>query len=158
MLKKILSILGVVIALIFWTIGGKIGQEIGQEVSKSSLTKEELQLELLKGFEKAAKQINATTPMIIDKETRLDRVIAGPGALITYNSTLLNYTASQIDSTWLQINLRNSVKNSVCTNKEMKKSLEYGGKYKYSYSGKDRQLIGSFIIDGNDCGYIIKIP
>jgi hypothetical protein len=158
MLKKLLLVLGVIIGLIFWLISRQIGQEIGKVAFNSSSIKEEFQINLIKGFEKSAKQINSTTPIMIDTETRMDRVTVGPDIVFIYHYTLVNYNASQINSNRIQSDLRNSVKASVCASKEMKASLEYGGKYKYSYSGKDGQTVGSFVIDGNDCGYTIQIP
>ena len=58
----------------------------------------------------------------------------------------------------IQSNVLPSVRNSVCSSKEMKPSLQYGGKYTYSYSGKDGVLIGKFTIDRNDCGFSAKFP
>jgi hypothetical protein len=40
----------------------------------------------------------------------------------------------------------------------MKKSLQYGGIYVYSYYGKDAIEIARFEIDRNDCGFAAITP
>lgn|SRR5690554_6034999 len=163
MIKKLLSILGAIIGLIvvlvFAGIGGQVGKEVGKAAfSPSKPTEKEIMAKLAEGFEVAAKQINDSAPTMVDEETRMDGASVGPGAMLTYHYTFPNYSASDIDSGLIQSNVLPSVRNSVCSSKEMKPSLQYGGKYTYSYSGKDGVLIGKFTIDRNDCGFSAKFP
>jgi hypothetical protein len=90
--------------------------------------------------------------------TRLDKATIGPGASVTYHYTFPKYSSQDIDSSWLQQNLKPTVKNNVCNSKDMKLSLQYGALYRYSYSGGDGTPIGSFEIDRNDCGFPPIIP
>ena len=155
MIKKLVSILGAIIGLIvvlvFAGIGGQVGKEVGKAAfSPSKPTEKEIMAKLAEGFEVVAKLINDSAPTMVDEETRLDGASVGPGAMLTYHYTFPNYSASDIDSGLIQSNVLPHVRSSVCSSKE---SLQYGGKYTYSYSGKDGVLIGKFTIDGNDCGF-----
>jgi hypothetical protein len=163
MIKKLLSILGVIIGLIvilvFAGIGGQVGKEVGKAAfSPSKPTEKEIMAKVAESFEVAAKQINDSAPTMVDEETRMDGASAGPGALLTYHYTFPNYSSSDIDSGLIQSNVLPSVKSSVCSTKEMKPSLQYGGKYTYSYSGNNGVLIGEFTIDRNDCGFSAISP
>jgi hypothetical protein len=44
------------------------------------------------------------------------------------------------------------VKN-VCSNKEMRPSIEFGGIYVFSYSGNDKVAITDFKISFDECGF-----
>lgn len=163
MIKKLLSILGavigIIVVLIFAGVGGQVGKEVGRAAfSPSKPTEKEIMTKLAKGFELAAKQINDSAPTMVDEETRMDRASVGPGALLTYHYTFPNYSSRDIESALIQTNVFPSVKRGVCSSKEMKPSLQYGGKYTYSYSGNDGVLIGEFTIDRHDCGFSAKSP
>ncbi|WBA10764.1 hypothetical protein [Salinivibrio kushneri] len=163
MIKKLLSILGgiigLIVVLVFSGIGGQVGKEVGKAAfSPSKPTEQEIMAKLAEGFEVAAKQINDSAPTMVDEETRMDGASAGPGALLTYHYTFPNYASSDIDSGVIQSDVLPSVMSSVCSSKEMKPSLQYGGKYTYSYSGNDGVLIDEFTIDRNDCGLSAKSP
>lgn len=155
MLKKLLSVIGVIVALLIWAVIGQIGREVGKAAFKQSPSTEK---DIQNTLEEAAKQINAKTPIMIDAETRMDKATVGPGALLTYHYTFPNYAENQLDPNWVQTDLLKVVKSGVCANKKMKRSLEYGCKYKYQYSGKNGKLIGSFVLDRNDCGFSARVP
>ena len=159
MQKKLLTALGVIAVLIVAGIAGQIGRETGKAVfSPSKPSKEEIEAKLIEGFTTAVNQINQKLPMMIDEETRLDRATVGRGARIVYYNTFPKYTSRDIDANWLQTNLRPEVMRNVCDNKDMRKSLQYGGIYVYSYSGRDGVEITRFEIDRNDCGFPQSSP
>jgi hypothetical protein len=126
--------------------------------SPSKPTEAEIIAKLAEGFEAAAKQINESAPTMVDEETRMDGASVGPGALLTYHYIFPNYSSNDVDSGLIQSNVLPYVKRGVCSSKEMKPSLQYGGKYTYSYSGNDGVLIGEFTIDRNDCGFSAISP
>jgi hypothetical protein len=159
MKKKLLTALGFIAVLIVAGIAGQIGREAGKVTfSPSKLSEEEIEARLIEGFRSAANDINQKLPMMIDEETRLDRATVGPGARIVYHNTFTKYTSMDIDANWLQTNLRPLVMRKVCDNKDMRKSLQYGGIYVYSYSGSDEVEITRFEIDQNDCGFSKSSP
>ena len=154
MLKKVLSVLGFIAVLIAMAIGGQIGKEVGKEAfTQSKPSQKEIEAVLIEGFEKAAKQVNATTPTMVDEDTRMDKATVGPGARVNYHYTFPKYSSMDVDSGWIISNLRPVVKSNVCANKKMKPSLQYGGVYSFSYSGSDGVHIASFQVDRNDCGF-----
>ena len=153
-LKKLLSIIGVIVALIVWAISGQIGREVGKAAfSPSELSQQEIEAKLIEGLEEAARQINQSTPTMIDEDTRMDKVTVGPGVRVTYHYTFPRYSSRDVDTDWLRQNLHPVVMKNVCNNKDMKLSIQYGATYAYSYSGNDGLRISSFTIDRNDCGF-----
>ncbi len=119
MLKKLLSVIGVIVALLIWAVSGQVGREVGKAAfERSPTTEKEIQNTLAQALEEAAKQINAKTPIMIDAETRMDKATVGPGALLTYHYTFPNYAANQLDPNWVQTDLRKVVKDGVCANKK----------------------------------------
>lgn len=156
MWKKVLSVLGFIAILIAVSIGGRIGEEVGVAVlSPSKPNPQEAYAKLIEGFTKAANQYNQRLPMMIDQDTRLDKVTVGPGPRAVYHHAFPRYTSRDIDANWIQTNLRPEVVRKVCASADMKKSLQYGGIFAYAYSGGDGVEITRFEIDRNDCGFPI---
>ena len=121
-------------------------------------TQKEVDKKIIEGFEIAAKKVNHIAPIMIDQNTRLDKVTVGPGARATYHYTYPKYSSKKIDSEWLQSNLRPVVIKNVCSNDKMKTALEYGGIYVFSYSGNDGIKITCFQISREDCGFAHITP
>jgi hypothetical protein len=148
MLKKIISVLGLVAMLIGAGISGIIGKLASRAIFSPSEPNKE---ELIEQLTIAADKINRQLPMMVDSETRLDRATVGPGVRTVYHYKILNYTSKNIDIDRLQTYLRPQVVKSVCSNKDMKASLQYGVKYDYIYAGNDGIEITQFEIAQNDC-------
>lgn len=154
MLKKFLSIAGVIFAFIAWAISGQIGRELGNAAfSTSKPSQKEIEATLNEALRLAARQVNQSTPIMVDENTRMDTATIGPGLRMTYHYTLPRYSSRDIEPAWLYQNLRPVVKTSVCNNKKMQLSLKHGVTYVYSYAGNDGTKISSFEIKGIDCGY-----
>jgi hypothetical protein len=153
MWKKILSVLGLIAVLIAASIGGQISKEVGKAFSSMPKpSPQEVEAKLVEGFTMAANQYNQKLPMMLDHDTRLDKATVGPGPRAVYHHTFPKYTSRDIDANWLQTNLRPEVTRKVCASADMKKSIQYGGIYVYTYSGSDGIEITRFEINSNDCG------
>lgn len=150
MWKKILTTLGFIGILIAASIGAQIGKEVGKVAMKPS--QQDIEPKLVEGFKDAANQYNQRLPMMVDQDTRLDRVTVGPGPRAVYHHTFPKYTSTDIDANWLQTKVQPEVMRKVCASADMKKSLQYGGIYVYAYSGSDGIEITRFEIDRNHCG------
>ncbi|MFI3189267.1 hypothetical protein BCS42_14215 [Crenothrix sp. D3] len=165
MLKKILSVIGIVVVFIVvfivkgtrkvvtHTISEVAGQAIGNVAGKaisntvyppSKPTIQSLENELAR----TADSINKTLPMKIDKETRLDKVEINSGLRLTFFHTLLNYSSREID---INSQIQTYVKNNVCANEERKSYLQHGVTFDYIYSGNDGVEINRFEINKDDC-------
>jgi len=158
-MKKVLSALGIVFVIFVAAIAGGIGKEVGKHMfTPDSPTADGIEKGLVQGFNKAAEQLNKDAPTMIDEETRMNKATVGPGAMLTYHYTFPNYSSDEVQSEWIRSDLRESVTSQVCNSKEMKPALQYGGTYKYSYSGNDQRVIGAFQITRTDCGYAAVSP
>lgn len=147
-------IIGVVFIAAF--IAGGIGIKFvnNNETSTSASAKpklEQIQQKVTEGFNVAAEQINQSAPTMVDEETRLDKASVGPGALLTYHYTLPNFALSDVDTNFIDTVFAHA-KDFVCTSKEMKPAMQYGGAYAYSYSSNDGVHLGEFTIDRDTCG------
>lgn len=172
MIKNLLISFGVVAALVIAVaVGVKIGREDGKSASITDKTSDEMahawrkkalekavEVAMTKGLQDVADQINDTAPIMLDKYTRLDRAIVGPGLKLSYHYSLINYSADDIDSAFLKENLFPNIRNEVCTSEEMKPSLQNGVKYVYWYSSNDDRLIGLFGVNREDCGFSAISP
>jgi hypothetical protein len=155
MWKNVLAAIGTVLGVCILLIGASIGGLIGKEAAKSAFSpsKQEVEAKVIEGFKKAASQYNQRLPMMIDQDTRLDKVTVGPGPRAVYHYTFPRYTSRNIDINFLQENLEPDVVRKVCANADMKKSLQYGGIYVYAYYGNNGVEITRFEIDRNVCGF-----
>ncbi|MDD5277836.1 MAG: hypothetical protein PHR16_17400 [Methylovulum sp.] len=152
MLKKILSALGFLVIFVVVIFIGQFGKTIGQSAfAPTNQNSQQIEAEMIGGFTSAAQQINQEGPVMVDKEIRLDRAAVGPGVRLTYHYTFINYSSSDITSSWLQANIRPAVKMNVCANEKMKPALQKGGIYVYAYSGNNGLEITRFEIKNDDC-------
>ncbi len=94
-----------------------------------------------------ANEINQNCPIMVDSDTRLDNAIGGPGNRFTYNYTLVNFSADQIDLEHFINALRPTILNTVKTNPDMQAFRDNKVTLVYSYKDKD----GIFLTN-------IKIP
>lgn len=60
-------------------------------------------------LEVAAREVNKVTPKIIDEGTRLDFAVAGPGNVLSYTCTLLDFTGDQYDIARLKSKLKSNL-------------------------------------------------
>lgn len=94
--------------------------------------------------------------MMVDEETRMDRASVGPGILMTYHYTFPNFSSKDVDVEMMTASVFPIIRDGVCNSAEMKPSLQYGGKYAYSYSGNNGVPIMTFVIGKNDCDFEAK--
>ena len=88
-------------------------------------------------------------PKMIDAETRLDRVSGGPGKKLTYNYTLVNLRANQVNLAALS-KFGAGLKAAACASPGSRKILEAGFLLGYAYSATDGYL-SSFSVSIFDC-------
>lgn len=159
MSKKVISILGFIALVIAMAIGGQIGREVGKATfSPSKPSSHDIEAKLIEGLSIAAKELNQKCPMMLDEETRIDKVTVGPGARIVYHHTLPKYKSDEIDVNLIRTYLRTEVKQKACSNVKMRESLEYGGIFVYAYYGKDAIEVAQIEIDRSCCGFTTISP
>lgn len=152
MLKKILSVLGLIAIVIAGSIGRQIGKELSNPAITSSTPSPPKIEEILKtGLIIAADKINKQGPIMVDADTRMDSASVGPGSRLTYFYTLPKYSSKDVESNWLHNSVKPVVKMNVCASKEMKPVLQYGATLVYAYNGNNGKEITRFEINKNDC-------
>ncbi len=130
-MKKIISIIITIAAI-------AAGSMIGKSVVTSFFGPDE---SFDKALAKAASDLNATLPMMVDKETRLDSSMGGPGMVFTYNYTLINYTKDQLNIEALKKELRPSILNYAKTDPSMQGFRDADVKLVYRYKDKNSAFL-----------------
>ena len=143
------KISGVIVLLVVMAFAGEIGKMVGKStVNKYETGKKDATVNSI--LLKTSKELNAQLPIMVDEETRLD-VTMVMGKQLYYKYTLVNLKAEDIDKTLLISNLEPALKNNLCKNDQIKFLLENGVEYKYLYSDKLGNLIGTIEIDSTKC-------
>ena len=113
-----------------------------------------VQPQLIIKINELVKKGNEQLPMMIDKQTRLDKVVAGPGAKITYLYTLPELASFDVSAFWISNDVRPKVTKDVCDTAELRKLLASGAALEYAYKGKDGVDINQFQVQDADCRLI----
>jgi hypothetical protein len=107
---------------------------------------------LMSAFEKEARKVNAKLPKMIDNETRMEKMIVGPGKKITYVYRLIIRSSSEMDANAFYNELRPYFINIICKG-DMKDALKMGVTIIYSYYGNDNGHIADIPVTAAGCGY-----
>lgn len=100
-----------------------------------------------------ANMMNQNLPMMIDQDTQWDSSFAGPGKMLSYNYTLVNYSATQIDGMQFIKNIRTPLTNTICTNPATQIFPQEGVLLNFNYYDNTRNLIARVKVAPSDCDY-----
>lgn len=95
-------------------------------------------------------QTNKTLPKMVDEETRFD-LVQFVDKKIENHYTLVNITKSEIDVEKMLPNVRESLKNSICTKQNLLDNLSKDVEYSFTYKDKNSELISTVVITKIDC-------
>lgn len=139
------------IKLLFWIGTQKALQEMKEESQIREHTLQEEQREgLMSGLQKAADQLNAMAPVMLDELTRLDKIeINGTTAINHY--TFLLEPVPDIDQQWLEENYQQTVTASTCDDNMIREIIELGASMIRSYAFQDGTQIGQLYVDQEVC-------
>ena len=98
-----------------------------------------------------ADAMNRTLPMMVDRDTRWDSSVAGPGKVLSYKYTLMNYSANQIDGTQFARSIRPTLTNAICTNPATQIFPDNGVLLNFNYYDRGSNLIARVEVAPNDC-------
>ncbi|MEM8675951.1 MAG: hypothetical protein AAGF83_19075 [Cyanobacteria bacterium P01_G01_bin.67] len=98
-----------------------------------------------------ANMMNKSLPMMVDQDTRWDSSFAGPGKMLSYKYTLINYSASQIDSVQFANNIRTPLTDTICNNPATQIFPENGVLLNFNYYDNARNLIARVNVAPGDC-------
>jgi hypothetical protein len=147
--KTILVWVGVIVALL---LGGVIGKMVGRSASTSVFSSDPKPA-FDQTLPKLANDLNRQLPMMVDRGTRLDSTVGGPGKRFTYVYTLVELPAADIDRAQLQRMLASSTRNRVCTDPKMEALFKNGVTVVYSYRGNDGIHVMEMPLTPSECGY-----
>ena len=94
---------------------------------------------------------NEKLPAMVDKQTRLDKVEAGPGAQLTYRYTLPDLAPPTVDGYWIITEVQPKVTRDVCDTPMLRQLLAAGATLVYAYKDKNGADINRFTIKNADC-------
>lgn len=144
---KVLVGAGLLIVLLF---SGAIGKLIGKS-SVESYYEGKKRGSMESALLKAASELNAKLPMMVDAETRLDSSI-GLNNTLRYNYTLINHTLSTVTAEQIDSALGEKLVNNVCTSREMQVFVKNGVTVTYAYYGSDGGQITVIAVPPSKCG------
>lgn len=102
----------------------------------------------------AATSVNAGSPRMIDRITRLDGAHAGPGAVFTYDYTLTNIAVSALSPTTLQTlrwRLSENVRQAACAGTALRPMLGTGAIVRFNYRDRDGRELAVVSVSSADC-------
>ena len=93
-----------------------------------------------------ANEMNKSCPMMVDEETRLDKVTLPSKTVFQYNYTLINYEKTEIDTVKIKSNLEQNIIRLIKTNPQMQYQRENNVTMNYIYNDKNGDYLMSIII------------
>lgn len=104
-------------------------------------------------LEKISERENRKLPQVIEKNIRLDKVTADPGAKLTYHYTMLNQLSAEESAAEFNKTLAPQLKTQVCGNKNLEMFFRNGVTVSYTYQTQEGHQIGKVDVAPADCGY-----
>lgn len=125
------------------TVWGMLGKEVARSLLDRTQSFE-------KALAEASAKMNARLPMQLDKDTRLDTTLAGPGNRMTYSYTLINLSAEQGDGDIVSKVMRPIILNGYKTDPQFAVFREHGTEMHLVYRDKDGKFVTRIVISPND--------
>ena len=149
-MKIVWKVLGFIGLLAVLAIANGIVKEVNRSAIKTA-SSERNDMGTDEALRQASNNLNSGLPLMIDKETRLESTMPGPGKRWTHLYTLVSVNSSEVTQQQLQYALGANIKNGVCTNKEMADFVKSGVQIVYRYRGSDGGIIGDVVVNPQDC-------
>lgn len=118
-----------------------------QDITISEVTSSEALLH------QVAEIMNQRLPMMVDRDTRWDTSYAGPGKSLSYNYTLVKYSAASIDGHVFAQNVHGMLTQKVCNDPSTVIFPQEGVLLNFNYYDNSRNLIAQVKVKPSDCGY-----
>ena len=99
--------------------------------------------------------LSRSTPMMVDPDTRLDRVTSEPGRNLSYHYTLTTVASKAFKRAEFQQLIREPLQTKLCVSPEMRGFLVRGVTISYNYLGSDGRRLGAARFNASDCGLLM---
>jgi hypothetical protein len=93
-----------------------------------------------------AREYNKRGATMIDKETRIDSMSAGPGKMLTYHYTMVNYAMEEVDPDKAKEAIRPPAIAHIRSSEEMKALKDAGVLFTYKYADKNGRAAFEFTV------------
>lgn len=97
--------------------------------------------------------MNQRLPMMVDRDTRWDASFAGPGKSLSYNYTLINYSANNLNGSLFAKNAHAMLTERICNDASVIMFPQQGVLLNFNYYDNTRNLIARVKVEPADCGY-----
>jgi len=101
-------------------------------------------------LKQTAQTMNASAPIQVDSETRLDTTTSGPGKRLTYYYTLVNLTTSDLDLDQFTKAMRQQLANNYKSNAQMAGLRNMQVELHYVYRDKGGSTVATIILSPSD--------
>ncbi len=145
MLLLPLIIAGIVVGKMKWIDADKIPLPTGELVNQEELRTEEV-LKIL------AAHTNKQLPKKIDPETEL-RSLEGREGELVYHYVKINASSEQFDKKKFTAKMHPQVFDAACHSPRLQIFIANGVTARYSFKGKDGQIISEITVTPSECGY-----
>ncbi len=140
--KSTYSIIGVIIAVIIGSISWAVSYQFSYQFFSGGSVETQMA--------KAAAEMNKTLPKMGDPETRLDKVVAGPGKNFHYHYTIVNHVKNEPIIKQMQEPMRQQVTTGYKNNTGLKAFRDAGVSLNYHYVDKNNESLFDFIVGPKD--------
>lgn len=115
---------------------------------------EKLAAEALESATKVAEltaiMVNREAPQIIDDQVRLEKAESGPGALVTYHYTLINYDGDALPDD-AAAEMGTDLIKQTCSNEALRKAIGDGLKFDFLYANNLGATVASVSVSAESC-------
>lgn len=151
---KLTSILIFVVVAFVAMLAGIAGKQVVRAGSRSSIQNPEAKLAAT--LVKASEWANRRGAVMIDDDTRLDKTVAGPGAVLTYLYSFPKRSSREISQDAIHAKVQPEVTNIVCRDQDNAPWLDDGITFVYAYRGNDGTEVARFSVSKVDCALVGK--
>lgn len=129
----------------------QIVEEFIESPLQSSCTDKKNDIPLL--LQGVVKVTNKQLPVMVDSDTRLDKVSSESSTLI-FHYTYIKLLSTEFDVAVLEQNLRPLFNQRSCTKPNLKPIIKQGASISYRFSGKDKKQILTIDVNANSCSQL----